>query len=166
MNIVQQRNEDLQRWAEAVDKLKVGMLITQEDNGTLRGRPLTPLEIDATPTVWFLISGTAPVTHDVKDNRQVCLTFAHPTGDYVTISGTATISQDPDRLAALWTPHAQAYFPGGPADPDLRALAVTVHEAEYWDTPDGTLRRVLSYARAVATNAGPAAMGEHHKVLM
>jgi general stress protein 26 len=166
MRIVQQRNEDLQRWAEAVSKLQVGMLITQEDNGTLRGRPLTPIEIDATPTLWFLTSRTAHLTQDIKDNRQVCVTFAHPTGDYVTVSGTATMSHDPDRLAALWTPHAEIYFPGGLQDPDLSALAVTVHEAEFWDTPDGKLRRVLSYAKAVATGATAAALGEHHKVLM
>lgn len=163
MRIVEQRNEDLAKWARIIEKLNVGMLVTQADNGTLRGRPLTPIEIDATPSVWFLVSKTSELVADVKDCRQVCLTFAHPTGDYSTVSGTATTSTDRQRLEALWNPAAQIYFPGGLDDPDLCALAVTVHEAEYWDTPDGKLRRTLAFARAITTG-NQAAMGEHHKV--
>ncbi len=85
MRIVEQRNEDLAKWARIIEKLNVGMLVTQADNGTLRGRPLTPIEIDATPSVWFLVSKTSELVADVKDCRQVCLTFAHPTGDYSTV---------------------------------------------------------------------------------
>ncbi len=163
MRIVEQKNEELQRWAKIIEKLSVGMLVTQSDNGTLRGRPLTPIEIDATPSIWFLVSKTAELIDDVKDCRQVCLTFAHPTGDYSTVSGTATTSSDRTRLESLWSPAAEIYFPRGLDDPDLLALAVTVHEAEYWDTPDGKLRRTIAFARALATG-NQAAMGEHHKI--
>ena len=64
------------------------------------------------------------------------LTYAKP-GDncYVAIAGTAEVIVDAKKVQDLWAPSYQAWFPGGPNDPDLALIKVSVETAEYWSAP-------------------------------
>ena len=66
----------------------------------------------------------------------VGLTYAKPEDNcYVAIAGTAQIVVDAKKVQDLWIPSYQAWFPGGPNDPDLALIKVSVETAEYWSAP-------------------------------
>jgi hypothetical protein len=72
----------------------------------------------------------------VRQHRLVGLTYATPTDNtYVSLSGTAQVVVDQAKAEALRDPSYQAWFPGGPSDPDLALIKVTVELAEYWAAP-------------------------------
>jgi general stress protein 26 len=57
---------------------------------------------------------------------------------------------------------AQAWFPGGPTDPRLALLRVTVEHGEYWDAA-GRVVPFLSMLKAAVTHTEPRHAGEHRE---
>ena len=64
----------------------------------------------------------------------------------------------------LWSTLAQAWFPGGADDPDLRVLRVAVDAAEYWDVDTNKMVQLFKMAKAAVTGKPPVDMGEHREV--
>ena len=52
-----------------------------------------------------------------------------------TLTGTARVVRDADKIRALWSPRLERWFPKGLDDPDLALLEVRIDKAEYWDEP-------------------------------
>ena len=52
---------------------------------------------------------------------------------FISVSGTATMTQDKLLIRALWSEAWKVWFPQGADDPRLCILQVTPTEAEYWD---------------------------------
>ena len=67
------------------------------------------------------------------------------------MTGTAVVVEDDARLKELWTTFAEAWLPGGPEDPNAVLIKVDVDEAEYWDTPGGTVASLISFAKTRLT---------------
>ena len=42
---------------------------------------------------------------------------------------------DPKKAEQLWDPSYERWFPGGPGDPSLVLIQVSVERAEYWEAP-------------------------------
>jgi general stress protein 26 len=63
-------------------------------------------------------------------------------GTYLTVSGTASIVVERERIGELWRPTWRPWFPEGPQDPSLVILEIEAERAEYWDR---TGRRRLEF---------------------
>ena len=152
-----------QLWSR-VEKIKFCMFTTIERDGSLRSRPLTTQDIDEDGAVWFFVAKTGEVATVIAENTQVNLAYADTDDNiYVSVCGTASLSDDREKIEALWTPMAAAWFPGGVDDPNLALLRVQVSEAEYWK-PEGTkIGQFVSIARAAITRTPPRA-SEHAEV--
>ncbi len=108
-------------------------MLTTESPGGLRSRPMTTLSTDEDGDLWFFVSLRSDVAMEVSQNPHVNLAYSEPDEKkFVSITGRAMIVLDADRKKALWNPMARAWF-GGPEDPDLGLIKVSVREAEYWD---------------------------------
>jgi general stress protein 26 len=81
----------------------------------------------------------------------------------VSISGTAELVQDKDKIEELWKPELKAWFPKGTGDPDLALLRVGIEKAEYWDSPGGTVAQVVSFVSALVKGES-ADWGENKKL--
>ena len=80
---------------------------------------------------------------------------------YVSVTGTAAISNDRAKIKELFGTEAKAWW-DSPDDANIRVLKVTPEEAEYWDSPGSS----ISYAKmmvAAATGSRPD-LGENAKV--
>ena len=129
MKVAKQRSQDLARLAALVRQMKVAMLTTVEPDGSLRSRPLHTLELDGAGRLWFF-------THAAANGRQVNLSYADPRDeDFASISGTARVVRDKEKMRALWSSRLARWFPRGLEDPDLALLEVRIDKAEYWDEP-------------------------------
>jgi general stress protein 26 len=144
-------NENLQKLAEKIKDLKTAMLVTAEEDGTLRARPMQTLKIEGN-NLWFLTGANSPKSHEIRHESHVNLTFAHEDDKlYVSVSGIATISRDRQKIEELWSEPFRAWFPEGKDDPNIAVLRVEITQAEYWDTPSSPVVHLIGYAKAVVT---------------
>ena len=137
MKVAKQKSPDLARLAALVRQMKVGMLTTVEADGSLRSRPLETVEIDREGRLWFFTQASSPKSAQIEaHDHQVNLSYADPRDeDFASISGTARVVRDADKMRALWASRLERWFPRGLDDPDLALLEVRIDKAEYWDEP-------------------------------
>ena len=81
-------------------------------------------------------------------------------------SGTAAVSDDAGKKKELWNKITEAWFPGGPNDPDLALVQVRIVHANYWDVKSSKLVQLFAMAKAAVTGKPPGDLGEHGEVRM
>jgi general stress protein 26 len=153
----QSREEHVRKLGELIKDIKVGMLTTEDIDGTLRSRPMATQEAEFDGDLWFFTSVDAPKADEVERDRHVNVSYADPNDNrYISVSGSAQVIRDKSKTKELWSPIYKAWFPKGPDDPDLALLKVHVEKAEYWDAPSSTLVQIAGFVKALAT-------GEHYQ---
>lgn len=156
---------DFDKLRRLVDRTSVAMLVTTDPHGELRSRPVQTLEFDAQGRLWFFTAAQSPKVSEIDEHRgQVNLAYADPSnGNYASISGVARFYRDTERAKQLWSKPCEIWFPDGPEDPNLLLLQVSMEQAEYWDSPDSSVLRILGMARAYVTG-DDSALGENRKL--
>ena len=155
-------------WAMIKD-IRFGMFTARHGNGQLRSRPMMTLNgnRDRGAVLWFFMSRSGDPVADLQAASDVNVAYADPGNDtYVSVAGKAGVVEDVGRKRELWSALAQAWFPGGPEDPDLALVAVAVADAEYWDMKTNKAEQLFKIARAAVTGAPPTDLVEHGRVRM
>ena len=151
-----------------VKDIKFAMFTTRHGNGHLHSRPMTTQNksIGADESLWFFMSRKSDPVDDLTSEPIVNLAYADPSSDtYVSVSGTAATVDDAGKKQELWNKMAEAWFPGGPADPDLALVQVKIVHAGYWDVKESKVVQIYKMAKAAVTG-NPPDMGEHGEVRM
>ncbi len=154
---------------ELIKDIKFAMFTTRHANGHLHARPMTTQnkDIDETKSLWFFMSKKGDPVDDVKADPTVNVVYANPSNDsYVSVSGTAAIIEDMAKKQQLWNKMAEAWFPGGAADPDLALVEVRIIHANFWDVKESKIVQMFEMAKAVVTGKPPINLGEHGEVRM
>ena len=111
-------------------------LLTTDDHGTLRSRPMVAQQADFDGTLWFFTRRSSHKAIELGDNYHVNLSYASPEQNaYVSVSGLAQVVQDPKKQRELWNDEVARWIPSDPTDDDLALLKVEVQQAEYWNGP-------------------------------
>jgi general stress protein 26 len=159
-----QSDAGMQKLADRIDATRIGMLTTEEPDGSLRSRPLATLQMDSEGKLWFFTALSSGKVGEIDQHRKVNLSYANiDKQSYVSVCGSARLFRDREKMQELWTPWIEPWFPNGLADPDLVLLEVTVSDAEYWDSPASPTLRLFGLAKALATGNADK-LGEHKKV--
>jgi general stress protein 26 len=146
-----------------VDKIGACMLVTFSGRG-LRARPMHALPDREAGCLWFITDQRGAKDEEIKAAPDVCLAFADTkSNSYLSITGHAEALRDVARATALWSNEAQAWWPQGPTDPDVRVLRVIPDNAEYWDTRGNSIMVALKLA-AARVSGHPPDLGENSKV--
>lgn len=149
---------------EMIKDVQVAMMVTMDEEGGLRGRPMRAVKHDYGEVLWFFTNAHTPKTEEVAEDERVLLSYADPDAqNYVALSGHAEVVRDAAKQKELWSEPLRAWFPGGPEAPDVALLKVTVEGAEYWDAPNSTLVHAWGYLKAITTGEPPKA-GDNDKV--
>jgi general stress protein 26 len=154
---------------QMIKDIKFAMFVTRHGNGHLHARPMTTQNkaLGTDESLWFFMSRMSGPVDDLKAQPVVNISYADPSADtYVSVSGTAAVVEDPARRNELWNKAAEAWFPGGPSDPDLALVQVQIAHANYWDVKESKLVQLLEMAKAVVTGKPPNDLGEHGEVRM
>lgn len=156
--------KDLRRLRKIVKDIRVAMLTTVEPDGTLRSRPMAVPKAGFDGCLWFLTKAPTAKTNEVQAHQRVNVSLADPgDGCFVSISGTAAVIRDREKVAAHWKRALREWFPEGKNDPDLALIRVDVDRAEYWDggkvrtVPLTAFRRARASDRATAESRAEAA---------
>src|ERR1700749_2676762 len=78
------------------------------------------------------------------------------------LTGGAEVLHDVGKAEELWSNEAQAWWPKGPTDPEVRVLRVVPDNAEFWDTRGNSITVALKLVAARATRRPPE-LGENKK---
>lgn len=139
-------------------------MLTTEDSGQLRARPMAHAQKAFDGVLWFFTRASSHKVAEVESDHHVGITYANPsTQDYVSLSGSARLIRDKATVRAHWSEAMRTWFPKGLDDPDAAVLRVTVDAAEYWDAPNSTMVHAYGYLKARLTGESPHP-GENEKV--
>lgn len=115
-------------------------------------RPMAVQSVDDAGHLWFLSGRSSETNRQIAADARVQLLFANPgSSEFMTLQGTATISDDRALREEHWTPMAKTWFHDGVDDPELTVLSVRVEDGYYWDTKHGKTVSLLKIAAGAVT---------------
>ncbi len=153
-------SDDARSLDEIMESGPITMLVTADQ----KARPMTVLEQDGS-RLSFLTDRTTEWMQEMTENEQVAIVISDPDDSlFVSLIGTARVSDDKETLDRLWSPTLEAWFEGRD-DPNLVALHVDVHDGEYWDGPATGAGKALRGLAGMITGEGRKTMGEQGDVV-
>lgn len=154
---------DTARAWDIVEKISTCMLTTV-DGGVLRARPMHAYPSREEDSIWFVTDARTHKDEEIAADPRVCLAFASPDDNvFVSVTGEAEVLHDPAKARDLWSGFADAWFPEGPEDPNVRILRFTPQAAEFWNGPSSSIVIAFELAQARAGGETPD-IGENRKV--
>lgn len=143
--------ESARKLWDLIKNIRIGMLTTVHEDGTLHSRPMATQKVEFDGDLWFFTLRNSEKVFDVQKERNVNLSYASPEENcFISVSGRARIRTDRDKAAELWQPMLKAWFPKGLDDPDLALIRVKVDSAEYWDSSAAPIVQAIGFVKALA----------------
>jgi general stress protein 26 len=136
---------------DLVSSIGIGMMTTIDADGSLTGRPMLPLLRDGDQAIWFMTQTYTGKVRDIADQARVNLALVGSRGEFVSVSGRATLSRDRQAIEELWHPSYRAWFPGGQDDERLMLVRLAVDHADYWQAPPSRIVRLYGMLKALVT---------------
>jgi general stress protein 26 len=155
--------KDIGRTWDLMKKIGFAMLVTH-DGDKLRARPMHACVERENNAIYFLADARRHKDEEIARNPGVNLSFADTDDQkYVSVVGTATVSNDRAKIKELFSTPAKAWWSSAD-DPNIRLLKITPDEAEFWDSP-GTAISYVKMAAAAVTGTRPD-LGDNRKVAL
>jgi general stress protein 26 len=154
---------DTDRAWEMMKKIGFAMLVTR-DGDKLRARPMSAYLERESNAIYFLTDARRHKDEEIARDPNINLSFANA-GDqkYVSVTGTAVVSNDRARIKQPFSTPAKAWWDSA-EDPNIRVLKITPDDAEFWDSP-GSVISYVKMAAAAVTGTCPD-LGDNRKVAM
>lgn len=140
-------NQEIQQLTSLIEDLDCGMLTTVDDDGSLHSRPMSICgEIDTDGTMWFFTFANSHKVAEIEQRHEVNLSFtALDEGRYISISGTAELVRERNKIQEKWQPDLQVWFPQGLNEPDMALLKVKINRVDYWDSPSKFQAQTINF---------------------
>lgn len=154
---------------DLIKDIKFAMFTTRHSNGHMHSRPMTTQNkrMDEDDSLWFFMSRSGEPVADLIAQPDVNVVYASPGDDsYVSVSGIASVVDNPAKKEQLWNKLNEAWFAGGVTDPDLALVQVRINHASYWDVKANKLVQLFVMAKAAVTGRPPKDLGQHGEVRM
>ena len=147
--------ESVEKVRELIGDIKVALLTTTDDRGTLHSRPMYTQQTEFDGDLWFATSKSSSLVAELRNNASVLVNYANPESQrFVVIAGDAVVVHDQAKIDELWNPSLKMWFKGGPTDPDLVLLKVESRRADFWDSPAAPVRW-FQFLAGMATGKRP-----------
>ncbi len=134
-----QGTEAIEKIKDLVDKAKTCFFCTAIKPGkAFPTRPMSVQKLDDEGNFWFLSANDSHKNAELQTDPNVQLLFqgsAH--SDFLTIYGTATVSEDKEKIKELWEPILKTWFTEGVDDPRISVIKVDPTDGYYWDNKHG-----------------------------
>ncbi|KAJ3151539.1 hypothetical protein HDU89_001982 [Geranomyces variabilis] len=148
-----------------IDGIETAMLTTRNSNGQLVSRAMQTRQRVAGADIWFVTNIKSHKLDDLHFDSNVNVAYYKPsTSDWVSVSGTATISQDKAKIAELYQPDLKAWFGdlgdgihnGEVNDPRIALVFVKAESVHYQMQNKSTPRVLFEIVRGSLTGERPA----------
>jgi general stress protein 26 len=149
--------------SDIVHGARTALLTTVSEDGSLHARPLAVQDKTFHRTLRFLVQDGSEKVADIARNPHVNVAIESQ-GGYLSIAGTATVTQDDSVIDELWSPFAEAWFPDGREDPSIRLLTVEGDSVEYWTQDSGKVGTLVQTMKAALGRESQPDVGSHGTV--
>ena len=82
--------------------------------------------------LWFITNVDSDLIGEITEKPEV-LACLQDGQRFLTVSGTARATRDPERIRELWSENQRVWFEKGRDDPSLILLEIVPSHAEYWN---------------------------------
>ena len=149
-----------------VKDIKYTMMTTRNDENHLHSCPMNTTETSiGAKEIWFIGHKPSETVDNIEQNPEVNLAYVTQESDkYLSISGTAELVEDEEKLNELWSVMYNAYFEQGKEDPMVQLIKVVPHGAEYWANGNAITSAVKMAAAALTDNAVEKSLGENFSI--
>lgn len=155
------QQEHQQLW-ELIETIPVAMLTTR-DEGAMRSRPMHLIQSEYHGRLWFFTNLKSHKTEEIGEYPQVNLAFMDTEQNrYISVTGSATVTQDSKLIDTFWSAPASVWFPEGKDSKEVAMIEIDVESAEVWDIQTGKVTQLIRIAKAKMNNEVPD-IGMHKK---
>jgi general stress protein 26 len=162
---------ELEKFYSIVESIETAMLVTRRADGHLRARAMANQKRAGGADLWFVtMEGSAKLV-DIEHDSHVNLSyFRDDNREWVSVSGTAIISRDRDKIRELYMPDWKIWFAddgdplhGTADDPRMVLIGVTVHAAEFLEVNKPRPVLLFEMVKGFITGEEPQ-FGEMHHI--
>ncbi len=170
MSTAKDRNRDnaplgkkLKDLYDLIEGIEIAMFTTRRPDGQLVSRPMaTQTQAEGTD-LWFVTDIESNKLDELESDPNVNLAYYKDrTREWVSVSGTATISQDRQAIRELYQKDWKAWFgdqggerDGGPEDPRLALILVDVQSVMYLKVDKPAPVVLFEVAKGMLTGTPP-----------
>lgn len=149
-----------------VKDIKYTMLTTRTSEDHLHACPMNTVETSiGAKEIWLIGHNPSDTVDNIKQNDEVNLAYTSKDDKkYLSITGTAHLVDDQEKLDELWSPVYNAFFEQGKEDPKVQLIKIVPHGAEYWDNGNAIANAVKIGAAAVTATEIDKGLGENFSV--
>ncbi len=148
---------------ELIDGMEIAMMTTRRPDGRLVTRPMDTQAHDPSGDLWFVTDVSAHKVDELESDPNVCLGYYRDGNkEWVSVSGTARLTQDRRRIRELYKADWAAWFrdeggdrDGGPDDPRLALIEVEVDSVHYMKAKHTRPVQLFEIARGIVTGSRP-----------
>lgn len=146
-------NSALEKVRELIDQSDVCFFCTEPATGLSNGvRPMSIQQVDDQGYLWIVSANDSHTNQEIALDPKVKLYFqGSKHSDFLYLSGTATISEDKEKIKELWSPIMKTWFTEGIDDPRISLLRIEPAEGYYWDNKNGNLVAGVKMLLGMAT---------------
>jgi general stress protein 26 len=162
---------ELDKFYALIENIEIAMMTTTRRDGHLRSRPMANQKRADGADLWFVTSDSTTKLDDIVHDPHVNLAYYRDSNkEWVSVSGTAVISKDRQKIKELWAPDWKVWFAdsGGPNDgsaddPRIVLIGVTVHAAEFLEVNKPKPVLMYEFVKGWVTGTEPK-LGEMHEL--
>ena len=138
------KRDQLRKLMKGID---IAMFTTIGEDGFPVSRPLSTQDADFDgKSVWFFVRRNSAKVREIGRQPRVNVAYASQDRNvYLSVAGTASITDDPALIDRFWSDAYKAFCPGGRDDPQLVLIRVDVATVEYWDGPSSGIGKALAF---------------------
>ncbi len=160
------KQEQIDKIQAMVKDIKYTMLTTRNDEDHLHSCPMNTTETSiGAKEIWFIGHTPSETADNIGKNPEVNLAYVTQDDEkYLSISGTAELVEDKEKLDELWSVMYNAYFEQGKEDPKVQLIKVVPHGAEYWSNGNAISSAVKMAAAALSNTAVEKSLVENFSI--
>ena len=146
-----------------IDGIQIAMFTTRRADGHLVSRPMATQERVTGADLWFVTDISSNKLDELQSDPHVNLSYYNlKSREWVSVAGTAVISQDRHMIRELYKADWKAWFgdnggaeDGSADDPRLALVLVEAHSVEYLVTTKSRPIVLFEVAKAMITGSPP-----------
>ena len=148
---------------DLIDGIEVAMMTTRAADGALVSRAMQTQARRPGTDLWFMANAESGKIAELRADPHVNLSYYRDrTREWVSVSGTAVVTQDRARVHELYKPSWRAWLgdeggerDGGPDDPRIALIEVEAHSVTYLKVNQPRPVRLFQIAKAMVTGDPP-----------
>jgi general stress protein 26 len=146
-----------------IEKIETAMFTTRRPDGRLVSRPMATQKPEPIADLWYVTDIESHKLDELENDSNVNLGFLNTESwEWVSVSGTATVSTDRELIRSLYKPDWRAWFgkiddvrDGGPDDPRLALILVDADTAIYMKREKSKPVILFEVAKGLVTGDRP-----------